>query len=149
MHWLGQANTALLTVIVVSVWKGFGTNMLYWLAGLQSIGEDLYEAARVDGANAIQTFLHITIPLLKPIGLVILLLQLVGSLKVFDLVKVMTNGGPFFATETVSLFIYRYAFGQVSRLGYASAAGIFFGVAAMILSIIQGLLVKRTNDARG
>ncbi len=149
VHWLGQANTALLTVIVVSVWKGFGTNMLYWLAGLQSIGEDLYEAARVDGANAIQTFLHITVPLLKPIGLVILLLTVVGSLKVFDLVKVMTNGGPFFATETVSLFIYRYAFGQVSRLGYASAAGIFFGVAAMILSIIQGLLVKRTNDARG
>ena len=148
IHWLGQSGTALLTIIAVAVWKGFGTNMLYWLAGLQSIAKELYEAAKVDGANDIQAFIHITVPLLKPIGLIILLLTVVGAFHVFDLIKVMTNGGPFFATETVSLFIYRYAFGQVTRFGFASAAGIFFGLAAMILSLIQGLLIRQANKAR-
>ncbi|MBC7234601.1 MAG: sugar ABC transporter permease [Chloroflexi bacterium] len=148
IHWLGLASTAMPTIIVVAVWKGFGTNMLYWLAGLQAIPQELYEAAKVDGANAIQAFWHITLPLLKPVGLVILLFTVVGSLHVFDLIKVMTDGGPYFRTETVSIFIYRYAFGQVSRIGFASAAGIFFGLVAMIFSILQGLLIRRGGSIR-
>lgn len=148
VHWLGQASTAMITVIVVAVWKGFGTNMLYWLAGLQAIPRELYEAATVDGANGFQAFFRITLPLLKPVGLVILLFTIVGALRVFDLVKVMTDGGPFFATETVSLFIYRYAFGESSRIGYASAAGIFFGLMAMVLSIAQGVLIRRSGGSR-
>lgn len=148
IHWLGRAATALPTIIVVAVWKGFGTNMLYWLAGLQAIPLELYEAAKVDGANSAQAFFHITLPLLKPVGLVILLFTVVGGLRVFDLVKVMTDGGPFFATETVSLFIYRYAFGETTRIGFASAAGIFFGLMAMILSITQGVLIRKAGEAR-
>ena len=147
VHWLGKVATALPTIIVVAVWKGFGTNMLYWLAGLQAIPNELYEAAKVDGANSAQAFFRITLPLLKPVGLVILLLTVVGSLRVFDLIKVMTDGGPFFATETVSLFIYRYAFGETSRIGYASAAGIFFGLAAMVLSVLQGVLIRRSGSS--
>jgi len=149
IHWLGQASTALLVIIGVAAWKGFGTNMIYWLAGLQSIPHELYEAARVDGANNLQLFLHVTLPLLRPIGLVITLLTVVGALQVFDLVKVMTNGGPFFATEMVSLFIYRYAFeGGHPRIGYACAAALFFGLAAMVLSTIQGILVGRAGGIR-
>jgi ABC-type sugar transport system permease subunit len=148
VHWLGQASTAMLVVIVVAVWKGFGVNMLYWLAGLQSIPEELYEAAKVDGASAVQAFRHVTLPLLQPVGTVIALLTITGALQVFDLMKVMTNGGPFFATEVVSLFIYRYAFGTQSRIGYASAAGIFFGVAAMVIALLQSVLVRRANAER-
>jgi len=148
VHWLGQAATAMLTVVVVAVWKGFGVNMLYWLAGLQSIPEELYEAAKVDGATGVQAFWFVTLPLLKPVGTVITLLTITGALQVFDLMKVMTNGGPFSATETVSLFIYRYAFGQQSRIGFASAAGIFFGVAAMIVAGLQSVLVQRANAER-
>lgn len=153
IHFLGQASTALGTIVVVAAWKGFGTNMMYWLAGLQAIPNEVYEAAKVDGASAVQTFFRITVPLLKPVGLVITLLTVVGALRVFDLVKVMTDGGPFFLTETISLFIYRYAFGSAGmpRIGFASAAGIFFGLAAMILSTIQGLAIRRGGSmgARG
>ena len=148
VHWLGLGSTALITVIVVAVWKGFGTNMLYWLAGLQAISDELYEAAKVDGATGVQAFWFITLPLLQPVGTVIALLTVTGSLRVFDMIKVMTNGGPFFATETVSLFIYRYAFGGTSRIGYASAAGIFFGIAAMLISGLQAMLVRRANMSR-
>lgn len=144
VHWLGQASTALATIVVVAAWKGFGTNMMYWLAGLQAIPTEVYEAAKVDGANSTQTFFRITVPLLRPVGLVITLLTVVGGLRAFDLIKVMTDGGPFFATEMISLFIYRYAFGGgVPRIGFASAAGIFFGLAAMILSTIQGLAIRK------
>jgi ABC-type sugar transport system permease subunit len=153
IHFLGQASTALLTIVVVSAWKGFGTNMMYWLAGLQSIPSEVYEAAKVDGASTVQTFFRITLPLIRPVGLVITLFTVVGALRVFDLVKVMTDGGPFFLTETISVFIYRYAFGSTGmpRIGFASAAGIFFGLAAMILSLIQGLAIRRagTIGARG
>jgi ABC-type sugar transport system permease subunit len=148
VHWLGQVSTALLTITVVAVWKGFGTNMLYWLAGLQAIPEELYEAAKVDGANGTQAFFYITLPLLRPVALVILLFTAVGALHVFDLIKVMTNGGPFFATETVSLFIYRFAFGSTSRIGFASAAGIFFGATTMVLSLVQAWLVRRFGATR-
>lgn len=148
IHWLGQAGTALLTIVIVAVWKGFGTNMLYWLAGLQSIPQELYEAAKVDGASGFQAFWFVTLPMLKPVATVITLLTVTGALRVFDLIKVMTNGGPFFATETVSLFIYRYAFGTSSRIGFASAAGIFFGLAAMLLSGLQMVLVRRAQTER-
>lgn len=153
VHFLGQASTALLTIIVVSAWKGFGTNMMYWLAGLQAIPNEVYEAAKVDGASTVQTFFRITVPLIRPVGLVIILFTVVGALRVFDLVKVMTDGGPFFLTETISIFIYRYAFGSAGmpRIGFASAAGIFFGLAAMILSTIQGLAIRKGGSigARG
>ena len=145
IHFLGQASTALLTIVVVAAWKGFGTNMMYWLAGLQAIPNEVYEAAKVDGASTVQTFLRITLPLIRPVGLVIILFTVVGALREFDLVKVMTDGGPFFLTETISVFIYRYAFGSAGmpRIGFASAAGIFFGLAAMILSTIQGLAIRK------
>jgi raffinose/stachyose/melibiose transport system permease protein len=153
IHFLGQASTALATIVVVAAWKGFGTNMMYWLAGLQAIPNEVYEAAKVDGASTVQTFFRITVPLIRPVGLVITLFTVVGALRVFDLVKVMTDGGPFFLTETISVFIYRYAFGSAGmpRIGFASAAGIFFGLAAMILSTIQGLAIRRGGSmgARG
>jgi multiple sugar transport system permease protein len=148
IDFLGGADTALWTVIGVFVWKWFGITMIYWLASLQTIPQDLYEAARLDGATRPQLLRYIILPLLTPFAIVILLITAVGSLNVFALVQTMTGGGPFFASEVMEVYIYRTAFGtggggSVPRLGYASAAGVFFGIAVMFITIVQGLAVRR------
>ena len=146
IDWLGDAKWSMFTVILISVWKNLGINLVYWLAGLQSIPQELYEAADIDGATGIRKFIHITIPLLIPVGIVILLLNVVNSLKAFDLIKTMTNGGPFYATDVVSTYIYRYAFSSemgLPQLGYASAAGVFFAATVCLVAVIQYLVNKR------
>ncbi|MEC0265332.1 sugar ABC transporter permease [Paenibacillus anseongense] len=149
--WLGQADTAMFVLILIGSWKFFGMVLVYWLAGLQSLPKDVYEAAKTDGANGVQTLRHITLPLLAPVGAVILLLTVVNSMHVFDLVKTLTGGGPFYATETVDLYIYNFAFSTSGfpQIGYASAAGIVFGVAIFILTGLLGLLVKWLQQAGG
>ncbi|MBD2848145.1 sugar ABC transporter permease [Paenibacillus sp. IB182496] len=148
--WLGQAGTAMLVLILVGSWKFFGMMMVYWLAGLQSLPGDIYEAATVDGAGYWQTLRSITLPLLLPVGTVILLLTVVNSMHVFDLVKTLTNGGPYFATETVDLYIYNYAFSASGfpQIGYASAAGIVFGLTIFLLTAALGGLVKLSRDGQ-
>ncbi|WP_087569998.1 MULTISPECIES: carbohydrate ABC transporter permease [Paenibacillus] len=150
IDWLGSMDTALVIVIAVGIWKTFGMKMVYWLAALQSLPKELYEAAKVDGASAVQSFRYITIPLLLPVGSVILLLSTVNALHVFDLVKSMTNGGPAFSTDMVDLYIYRYAFEGMGmpRSGFASAAGIFYGIAILFISLILGILVKRSGGKK-
>ncbi|MFH5184309.1 carbohydrate ABC transporter permease [Paenibacillus sp. TAB 01] len=150
VNWLGDANWAMFTVIIIYVWKNLGMNMIYWLAGLQTVPRELYEAARVDGANSLRTFIYITVPQIAPIGLVILLLNIAGSLKVFDLIKTMTEGGPFYATDVVSTYIYRYAFSSemgLPRMGYASAAGIFFAFTIVLIAILQAWINGRINKS--
>jgi multiple sugar transport system permease protein len=142
IDWLGDPDTALWTMALIGVWKWFGQPMIYWLAALQTIPADLYEAARVDGASGPRIFRTITLPLLVPFAIIILLIISVGNLSVFALIQAATNGGPFFATETMELYIYRNAFGANTgsftepRLGYASAAGIIFGVCIMLISAL-------------
>lgn len=153
IDFLGDPHTALWTVIAVSIWKGFGIPMIYWLAALQTIPLDVYEAARVDGANWWQTFRSITAPLLVPFGIVIVLITAVNTLNVFALVQSMTEGGPFYASEVMDVFIYRMAFGAegsggIPRLGYASAAAVFFGVAVMVFAILQGWSARKANSLR-
>lgn len=152
IDWLGDPDTALWTMALIGIWKWFGQPMIYWLAALQTIPHDLYEAARVDGAGSVRIFWTITMPLLVPFAIIILLIVSVGNLSVFALIQATTNGGPFFATETMELYIYRNAFGANTgsftepRLGYASAAGIIFGVCIMLISallILTRQLVRR------
>jgi len=92
----------------------------------------------------------ITLPMIMPFAVVIILITLVSSLNVFDLVQTMTGGGPFFASEVMEVYIYRNAFGEggLPRLGYASAAALFFGITVLGLSLLQGLGLKKVNDAR-
>lgn len=145
INWLSDPSWAMFTVIIIYVWKNLGMNMIYWIAGLQSVPRELYEAARVDGASHARTFLHITLPLIVPVGLVILLLNVAGALKVFDLIKTMTDGGPFYATDVVSTYIYRFAFSSemgLPRLGYASAAGIFFAFSIVLIAIVQTVVQR-------
>jgi multiple sugar transport system permease protein len=143
---LGNQNTALFVVILVEVWHYAGQYIIYWLAGLQSIPRDLYDAAEVDGANSVQTFFRITIPALKPVIIIVSLLGVVMSLRVFDVVMAMTGGGPAYATDVIGTFIYRNAFGTAApRIGYSSAVAVLFGVLIMIVGVFQGKIVGRGN----
>lgn len=150
MNWLSNGDTAMYTLIAVYVWKNVGMNMVYWIAALQGVPEELYEAARIDGANDGQAFLRITLPLLLPTGAVITTMNVISSLKIFDLAKTLTDGGPFFRTDFVSLYMYRYAFQSTSgmpKLGYASAAGVIFGVSAIAAAVLISLLLRRSAKA--
>lgn len=150
IDFLGNPDTALWTVAGVWVWKWFGITMIYWLAALQVVPQDIYEAGKLDGASSWSLHRDITLPMVMPFALVIVLITIVGSLRVFDLVQTMTGGGPFFASEVMEVFIYRNAFGQggLPRLGYASAAALFFGITVLGLSLLQAWGLKKANDAR-
>lgn len=144
---------AMVMLILVGSWKHIGIVMIYWLAGLQMIPGDIYESARMDGAGYWRSLWHITLPLLKPVAATILLLTVGSSLHVFDLVKTLTNGGPYHHTETIELFIYQYAFASDfggARVGYASAAGVWLGMFVLVVSLVLGWLVMKTgNDNSG
>ncbi|CAG7623153.1 Melibiose/raffinose/stachyose import permease protein MelD [Paenibacillus solanacearum] len=144
VDWLGSVDTAFLVVVLVGIWKSFGMKLIYWLAGIQSLPKDVFEAAKIDGAGPLQMLRYVTIPLLLPVGSVILLMSSVNALHVFDLVKAMTDGGPAFKTDMVDVYIYRYAFSGKgeARVGFASAAGVLYGIVVMLISLALGLLVK-------
>jgi len=140
---LGNADTALFTAGIIWCWKWLGISLIYWIASLQSIPDELYESAHMDGANAWKAFLHITAPLLIPFAVIILILTVSDALRVFDLMLTLTKGGPFFKTDVIEIFIYRWAFGaSTPRIGYASSAAVVFGGIFMILTVIQLLLQK-------
>ncbi len=149
--WLTRASSAMVIVILVGAWKFFGMMMVYWLAGLQSLPSDVYEAASIDGCGPVQSFRYITVPLLLPIGAVILLLSVVSGLHVFDLVKTLTEGGPYYGTDVMDLYIYRYAFdsGGPPAFGFASAAGIVFGLSILAITLIIGGLIRMTKSISG
>jgi multiple sugar transport system permease protein len=126
--WLGDVHWAMPAIIIMSVWKGFGYNMVLFLAGLQGIPVSMYEAAKIDGANGWQRFWRITLPLLSPVIFLAVVLTVISSFQVFDQALVMTNGGPANATNTIVLYIYQNGF-QFFHMGYASAiAWVLFGV---------------------
>ncbi|QOR70572.1 sugar ABC transporter permease [Ruania alkalisoli] len=152
VSFLGNPSLALPTLMVILIWKPFGITMVYWLAALQTIPRDVYEAAKIDGASWFQTHTRISAPLLIPFALVILVLSAASTLRVFDLVHTMTGGGPFFATETVEVFIYRNAFavagGGSPRIGFASAAGVVFGAVVLALAILQWWASQTRSKSR-
>jgi len=143
-HWLSDPRTALTTVAVVHCWKGFGWGFLIFLAGLQTIPKELYEAARVDGANAWQSFKNITLPLMVPVTVLVAILTVLGTMQAFVLIMAMTGGGPAYHTQVPVLRIFASMRGS-SRFGYACAQGIVFGVVLIIVSFIQYRFSKRAR----
>ncbi|HLD82544.1 MAG TPA: sugar ABC transporter permease [Candidatus Omnitrophota bacterium] len=135
-NWLSDPQTALTTVAVVHSWKGFGWGFLIFLAGLQTIPRELYEAARVDGANAWFCFRKVTIPLMVPVAVLVAILTILGTMQAFVLIITMTGGGPAYHTQVPVLRILASMRGS-SRFGYACAQGISFGVVLMAISLIQ------------
>ncbi|MGZ9582944.1 carbohydrate ABC transporter permease [Paenibacillus marinisediminis] len=144
VNWLSNPDTALWTVMFITLWQGLGYYMMIYLAGLQSIPSDLVEAARIDGASRLQTITKITIPLLKPYVFFCTLISLMGAIRVFDEVFVLTKGGPGTATLTSSLYIYQQGF-QKFNFGYSAALGLIVSVLIGLLSI----LVFRFNKKGG
>lgn len=146
VNFLGNAKYALPALVVISLWKDCGTYMIYWLAGLQGVSGDVYEAATIDGANRRQTFFHVVLPLIAPTGGIIAILCAINSLKVFDIVKTMTEGGPFYATDVIATYVYRNAFSSeigMPRLGYASAAALFFGGTVILIGLVLNAVKDR------
>jgi len=142
--WLSRPDTALTTLAVVHCWKGFGWGFLLFLAGLQTIPRELYEAARVDGANAWQSFKKITVPMMIPVTVLVMILTVLGTMQVFALIYTMTGGGPGYHTEVPVTRIFASMRGS-SRFGYACAQGIIFGVILMIISFIQYRFSKKSK----
>ena len=134
--WLADRATVLPAIIVVAIWGGIGMNMLIFFAGIQGIDPQLYEAAEVDGASPMQRFLHITVPSLRVVTGIVVSLGLLNGFKIFDIIYVMTGGGPNHATEVFGTYLYSLAFGSTSgslpQFGYASA----FSVVVMIMCIL-------------
>ena len=141
VNFLGNGKLALASIIFTQVWQWFGWSMVIYLGNLQSIGDDLYEAASIDGATTLRKFWHITIPGLAPAIKTNLVTGIISGLKVFDVILSMTNGGPAHKTDTIlSLMFAKFSEGNY---GYASSFGIMFLIVSMILSgILLGLFGK-------
>ena len=128
IDWLGDPRWAMPAIIVMAIWKNFGYNMLIFIAGLQSIPEELYEAARIDGAGALRRFRHVTIPQLAPTFLFVGVVTMIGYFQLFAEPYVMTSGGPLRATTSLVLFMYEEGF-RWWRMGVAAAiAFVLFGI---------------------
>lgn len=143
--WLGDPKLAMPSVAIMSVWKGLGWAMLIYLAGLQNIPPQFYEAAEIDGANAWQRFVYITWPLLTPTTFFILVMSLIGAFQVFDQVYMMTGGGPSHATTVYNYYLFQNAF-RFFKMGYAAAmAWILFIIIAVITYLQMKFLGENVN----
>jgi ABC-type sugar transport system permease subunit len=152
LNLLADPRFTLYTIIAVGIWKTLGINMVYFLAALQGIPKELYEAARIDGAAPRDEFWFITIPGLRETGIIIIFLAFLGSLQVFELVQVMAGGGPnalFTNSDVVNTYVYRTAFGANRQIGLASAAALTMGLITLALSLVQIFVFRRFGIQRG
>ena len=146
VDWLGDPGWAMPAIIFFAVWKNFGYNMVILLAGLQTIPNDLYEAARIDGANAWQRFVHVTLPGLGPMLLLVSILTMAGYFQLFAEPYVMTQGGPVESTVSVLYFMYEQGF-KWWNLGFASAVAFILFVIMFVITAIQYRLAKARGIA--
>ena len=135
-RWLFDLNLAMPSIIIMSIWKVVGYNMIIYLAGLQQIPSQLYEAAMIDGASSLRKFFSITVPLLKPTTFFLFVVCCVQSFSVFEQVNLMTDGGPMNATTTIVHQIYRRAFNEL-QMGYASSMAVVLLMITMIITLIN------------
>lgn len=145
VNWLQDATLALPAIALVTIWQFTGYTSLFFLAGLQSIPQSLYEAARLDGAGAIQQFFRITLPLLNPTTLFVLITSVIGSFQAFDFIYILTGGGPDRSTEVINFRIYETAFTKFDA-GYASALSMLLFAIILIVTVLQlAYFRKRTQ----
>jgi multiple sugar transport system permease protein len=142
VNWLGAQGTAMIAVVIATVWWTLGFNFVLFLAGLQEIPRDLFEAAALDGAGPWQQIRRITLPLLMPTTVLVVVLQVIASLKVFDQIYLLLQGGPNFSTRPAIQYIYETGFTQY-RTGYASALSLVFFVLIVLVSALLFAGVRR------
>jgi len=149
-HWLADTHTVLASILAVSLWQSLGFYMLIFFAGLQGIDRTLYEAARVDGANRFQEMLRITVPMLRPVTAVVVTLNLIGGVKVFELIYVMTGGGPDHSSEVLGTYLYGLAFGStagsIPAVGYATAVSVVVFILGMATVVAQFWMTRRSRN---
>ncbi|NHN32606.1 carbohydrate ABC transporter permease [Paenibacillus agricola] len=150
IDWLGPDH-ALLTIILVAVWGAVGNYMLLFLAGLQNIPYDIYESSALDGANKIQQFWYITIPMLGPVLQIIIMLAIINALKGYESIMVLTGGGPIGKTEVMYLYVYKLFFPvvgdsqAVQNIGYGSAVGFVTALIVGVITLAYFYMSKRVN----
>jgi len=140
-NWLGNTTWAMRSVIVEAIWAGLGFNILIFLAGLQGIPQEYYEAAEIDGANAIQKFFSITMPMLSPTTFFLLVTGVIGGFQVFDIPYIMTGGGPANATQMVIMYLYNNAF-TIQKMGLAAAISFIVFLLIITLTILNFQISK-------
>lgn len=141
LQWLSHPSTSLVSLVMVAVWKGLGYNALVFIAGLQSIPADIYEAASLDRSKPWTTFSKLILPMLSPTIFFLVIINMIGSFQVFETIAIMTQGGPVNSTNTLVYYIYEYGF-RFFKIGYASAAGVILLVIVGILTIIYFKLLS-------
>ncbi|OME78036.1 sugar ABC transporter permease [Paenibacillus sp. FSL A5-0031] len=151
IDWLGPKN-AMMTTIIIAIWGAVGNYMLLFLAGLQNIPNDVYESASLDGANKRQQFWYLTIPMLGPVLQIVIMLAIINSLKGYETIMVLTEGGPVGKTEVMYLYVYKLFFPTPSsgavvdqQFGYGSAVGFTTAVIVGIITLVYHLLSNRMN----
>ena len=137
VNWLGSTDTAMNSVIVMNVWKSIGYYALIILSALKSIPAEIYEAARLDGSSGGKTFFKITLPMLTPQLFFLLITITTGSFKVFDSMRIMTNGGPGTSTQVLCMFIYQFAFVRPNSLGLAAAGGVMLMLILILITLFD------------
>lgn len=143
VNWLNDPSAAMFALIGMGVWKTFGYNMILFAAGLNAIPDSYYEAATIDGASAWSKFWHITVPLLSPTTFFIMVMSMIGSFQVFDIVYVLTSGGPLGSTKVLVFYVYEYAFKFNGEMGYASAVSYTLFAILFLLTMLQVKYMKR------
>lgn len=144
IDWLAKGNSAVAIITIVNTLQFCGISMVIYLAGLQTIPKMYYEAASIDGANAIEQFKNITLPLLKPSIVTSVTINLIGGLKLFDAIKALTNGGPGYASHSISTLL-SYTYFNSQSAGYASAMGIMLFIFIIIVSIVTQKIFNRNE----
>ena len=146
VDWLGNGNTAIAVIIFINTWQFVGVSMVIYLAGIQGVSQSYIEAATVDGANAWQRFRFITLPLLQPALASSIIYNLIGGLKLYDVIIALTDGGPAKKTHSIATYIANRYF-DAERAGYAAAIGVFSFVMIMVISmIVNGYFRKKEVD---
>jgi multiple sugar transport system permease protein len=140
--WISSTKWAMPSVVIMSVWQVLGYNMVIYLAGLQGISEEFYDAAAIDGASRWRQFLHITVPLISPATFFVLIMSIIGSLQAFEQIYILTEGGPGYATHTLAYLIYLEAF-QWFHMGFASALAWVVFILILVLTLIQFRIQRR------
>ncbi len=139
--WLNSPFYSRWSMVIVNVWLGTGLSAMLFLAALQGVPKELYEAAKLDGANLWRQFLAVTLPHIRPTLVVVMIIKLIGSFKTFDQIFIMTGGGPLYRSETILIYLYRQGF-EYFDFGFAAAVGIVFLAIVACLSMAQAFLLK-------
>ncbi|MBK8021554.1 MAG: sugar ABC transporter permease [Chloroflexi bacterium] len=146
-NWLGDRSIVVWSIAAVAIWQQIGLYVIIYYAGIQSIDSTLYEAASIDGANAWQRLRNVTVPMLRPVMLMVITLNLLNGIKLFDVIYVMTGGGPVNASQTLGTYIYRVAFANpgLPDFGYGSALSTVILMLCILVLLFQIWMNKRSN----